>query len=152
MGMCGRRRRRMERRAYRNAPAPLAGERYEFEYDDRALYRSRDGMIFGVCKGIADYYGFSVFWIRFLVVAVTITTGLWPAIGLYIVAALVMKIEPVLPLETEDDEEFYHTYASSRAMALSRLKRTYENLDRRLQRLETTVTTREYDWDARLNG
>ena len=52
----------------------------------------RDGMIFGVCRGIADHYGFSVFWTRFLAVCACIFTGFWPAVGLYIVAALVMKI------------------------------------------------------------
>ena len=118
----------------------------------RSLYRSRDGMIFGVCRGLADYYGFSVFWTRALAVFAFFLSGIWPAIGLYIIAALVMKIEPVLPLENEEDREFYHSYASSRSMALHRLKRTYDNLDRRLQRLEGTVTAREYDWEERLNS
>jgi phage shock protein C len=36
-------------------------------------------------------------------------------------------------------------------MALHRLKRTYDNLDRRIQRMESIVTSREYDWDRRLN-
>jgi phage shock protein C len=34
---------------------------------------------------------------------------------------------------------------------LHRLKRTYDNLDRRIQRMEHIVTSREYDWDRRLN-
>ena len=134
----------MERSSYKT-------KRYESE-PYRALYRSRDGMIFGVCKGVADYYGVSLFWTRALAVFACIMTGIWPAIGLYIVAALVMKLEPVLPLETEEDLEFYHSYAASRSMALHRLKRTFDNLDRRLQRLEATVTAREYDWEERLNS
>lgn len=124
------------------------GHDYE---EHHTLYRSRDGMIFGVCKGIADYLGFSVFWTRVLAVAGALFTGLWPTIGLYIVAALVMKLEPVLPLESVEDEEFYQSYSASRSMALHRLKKTYDNLDRRIQRIESTVTTREYDWDERLN-
>lgn len=124
----------------------------EYRDDERpALYRSRKGCIFGVCRGISEHYGFDLFWTRALFVVGSCFTGVWPAIGGYIVAALVMKMEPVLPLETEEDEEFYHSYAASRGMALSRLKRTFDNLDRRIQRLETTVTTREYDWDQRLN-
>ena len=79
-------------------------------------------------------------------------TSFGPAIGIYIVAALVMKIEPVLPFETEEDHEFYHSYAASRSMALSRLKRTYDSLERRLQRLEGTVTARDYDWEERLHN
>ncbi len=125
------------------------------EYRDHerpALYRSRNGCIFGVCRGISKSYGVSLFWIQALFVVGATMTGLWPAVGLYIIAALLMKMEPILPLETDEDEEFYHSYTASRSMALSRLKRTFDHLDRRIQRLETTVTTREYDWDRRLNS
>ena len=30
----------------------------------RGLYRSRNGVILGVCRGIADYFDLSAFWIR----------------------------------------------------------------------------------------
>ena len=62
-----------------------------------------------------------------------------------------MKPEPVIPLETEDDREFYSSFTSERRLALSRLKRTFESIDRRIRRMETIVTDREYDWDRRLN-
>ena len=132
------------------------GEDYDDDdsssYDERSsVYRSRSGMMFGICKGLANHLDIDVFWVRFAVVCIACSTAFWPAFGIYIVAALVMKIEPVLPLETEEDEEFYHSYAGSRGMALSRLKRTFESLDRRIQRLENTVTARDYDWDERLS-
>ncbi|HHP7233096.1 MAG TPA: PspC domain-containing protein, partial [Desulfobacterales bacterium] len=34
----------------------------------RGLYRSRNGVILGVCRGIADHFDFSVFWIRLFAV------------------------------------------------------------------------------------
>jgi phage shock protein C len=37
-------------------------------------------------------------------------------------------------------------------MALHRLKKTFDSLDRRIQRMEGIVTAKEYDWDRRLNG
>jgi len=40
----------------------------------------------------------------------------------------------------------------SRKGAIDRLKRRYEKLERRLQRMEHTVTSREFDWESRLNG
>jgi phage shock protein C len=92
-----------------------------------------------------------VFWTRVLFVVAAVFTQIVPALFLYVVAAIVMKPEPVLPLETDEDEEFYHTYSGSRTMALNRLKRTYDNLDRRIQRIESTVTARDFDWDERLN-
>ena len=33
------------------------------------LYRSRSGLIIGVCKGVAQYFDFSVFWMRVIAVA-----------------------------------------------------------------------------------
>src|SRR5262245_6403383 len=114
-------------------------------------YRSRSGMILGVCKGLAEYFDFSLFGMRVLASLLLIFSGVWPIVILYFLAALLMKPEPVLPLKTEEEQEFYNSYASSRRMALHRLKRTYDNLDRRIQRMESIVTSREYDWDRRLN-
>lgn len=117
----------------------------------RGLYRSREGAIFGVCKGIAEYLDVSIFWTRVLVVVAFFISGLWPTAVLYVVGALLMKPEPVLPLRTEADAEFYNSYVTSRSAALHRLKRTYDNLERRIQRIEDIVTNREYDWERRLS-
>ena len=122
-----------------------------FERRQKNLYRSRSGMIFGVCKGFADYFNFEVVWVRIITVICFIFTGIWPTAIIYILAALLMKPEPILPLETEEAEEFYNSYVSSRNLALHRLKRTFDNLNRRIQRMESTVTAREYDWERRLN-
>ena len=59
----------------------------------RGLYRSRDGIILGVCRGVADYFDFSAFWIRIILIAAFILTGFWPVIGIYLLAALLMKSE-----------------------------------------------------------
>ncbi|MBI3797175.1 MAG: PspC domain-containing protein [Deltaproteobacteria bacterium] len=114
-------------------------------------YRSRSGMILGVCKGLAEYFDFSLFGMRVLTCILLVFSGVWPIIVLYFLAAVLMKPEPVVPLKTEGEQEFYNSYASSRRMALHRLKRTYDNLDRRIQQIESIVTSREYDWERRLN-
>jgi phage shock protein C len=116
------------------------------------LYRSRTGLIVGVCKGVAQYFDFSVFWMRAIAVVLLLVSGIWPMLIVYIVAALLMKPEPVLPLETEEEQDFYNSYTTSRSMALRRLQRIYDHLDRRIQRLESTVTTREYDWERRFKA
>jgi phage shock protein C len=115
------------------------------------MYRSRTGLILGVCKGLARYFDFSVFWMRAIAVALLLFSGIWPMVIVYVVAALLMKLEPVVPLETEEEQEFYNSYTTSRSMALRRLKRIYDNLDRRIQRMESIVTAREYDWERRFN-
>ncbi len=116
------------------------------------LYRSRDGIILGVCKGIAEYFDFSVFWTRVIVVVIFFISGFWPITGLYFVAALLMKPRPVSQIHTEDEQEFYDSYVNSKRAAVFRVKRRYDSLERRLQRLEHSVTSREFDWDRRLNN
>jgi phage shock protein C len=115
------------------------------------LYRSRKGMILGVCRGVAEYFDFSVFWARTIAFILFLFSGFWPIAALYFIAALLMKPEPVIPIQNEDQQEFYDSYVYSRKGATDRLKRRYNNLDRRIQRMEHTVTAREFDWDQRLN-
>ncbi|CAB1065574.1 hypothetical protein D1BOALGB6SA_10371 [Olavius sp. associated proteobacterium Delta 1] len=115
------------------------------------VYRSRNGVIFGVCRGLAEHFDFSVFWARAIAIIFLLVSGFWPAIGLYLIATLLMKPAPVVPLETEAEQEFYDSYTHSRRMAARRLKRRFENLERRLQRMEHIVTTREFDWESKLD-
>jgi phage shock protein C len=115
------------------------------------LYRSRDGVIFGVCGGLAEYLNFPVFWMRVLAICAMFFTGFWPLIAAYVVAAFLMKPEPIVEFKEESDQEFYESYVNSRTMALSRLKRTFDNLERRIRRMENLVTARDYDWERRLN-
>ena len=118
---------------------------------DGGLYRSRQGVILGVCRGISDYFDFSLMWTRILAVIFLLVSGFWPAMGLYFIAALLMKPAPVIPIETEAEQEFYDSYTQSRNGALYRLKQRYQKLERRIQRMEDKVTSREFDWENRLN-
>ena len=115
------------------------------------LYRSRQGIILGVCRGIAEYFNFSIFWTRAIVLALLFLSGFWPILGLYFLAALLMKPEPVVTIHTEEEREFYDSYVHSRKGAADRIKRRYANLERRIQRLENTVTAPEFDWERRLH-
>jgi phage shock protein C len=116
----------------------------------KGIYRSRKGAIFGVCRGIAEYFDLSVFWTRAFAVILLLVTGLWPITGLYLLATLLMKPEPVIDIQTEDEREFYDSYATSRHRAAQRLKRRYESLERRIRRMEHSVTSKEFNWENRL--
>ena len=111
----------------------------------RDLYRSRRGMIMGVCRGIADHLNLRVFWVRVVALLGFLFTGFWPVGILYIIAGLILRPEPVVPLENEQDQEFYQSYTDSRDSAIQRLKRKFDNIDRRIQRMEDTVTRREFE-------
>ena len=118
----------------------------------RGLYRSRDGIILGVCRGIADYFSFSVFWIRAIVVAVFIFTGFWPIIGIYILAALLMKSEPGVPGRSGSKENSYGRYNRARHETAERFKRKWRHMEKRIRKMEDKVTSREFDWNRRFHG
>ena len=119
---------------------------------DRGLYRSRNGAIFGVCRGIADYFDFSVFWVRTIVVILFIFTGFWPIGGLYLLAALLMKREPLLGSDRQSKRCFNRRYHQTGTGAADRLRRKWRQLEKRIRRMEDKVTSREYDWNSRFRG
>ena len=95
-------------------------------------YRSRHGLVLGVCKGLARYMGWSTGLLRVILVVLMLITGFWPVVLAYLLVALLMKPEPVVCLASEAEAEFYGSFANSRRMALHRLKTTYDRLDRRI--------------------
>ena len=115
------------------------------------LHRSRNGVILGVCKGTAEYFDFSVFWLRAGAVLFLFISGFWPITAIYLIAAFLMKPEPPRPIQTREEEEFYESYVRSRRGAAERLKGRYDSLMGRIQRLEHTVTSKEFDWDRKLD-
>ena len=118
----------------------------------RGLYRSRDGIILGVCRGVADYFDFSAFWIRAILIVVFIFTGFWPVIGIYILAAILMKSEPGLPGGKESKHSNRCRYSRARRETAERIKRKWGHLEKRIRRMEDKVTSREFDWNNRFYG
>ena len=116
------------------------------------IYRSRNGIILGVFKGLSNSFDLSVKWLRFFGVVIFIISGFWPIAVFYILAAFIMKPEPMIPLETLDESEFYDSYSRSRRGAVNRVSRKFDNLNRRIQRMEEIVTDKEFDWERRLNS
>ena len=119
----------------------------------QGLYRSRNGLILGVCRGIADSFDLSAFWIRAILIVVFIFTGFWPIIGIYILAALLMKSEPDAPGHKRPGR--HSSGCRSRRtgyQTAERLKRKWRHLEKRIRRMEDKVTSREYDWNNRFYG
>jgi len=122
------------------------------ELFERGLYRSRDGAILGVFRGLGEYFDLKVFWLRVFAVVMLFVSGIWPILILYFLAAALMKPEPVIPLASEEEEEFYDSYISSKRGAVNRLLRQFKSIDRRIQRMEHIVTDRRFDWEDRLRS
>jgi len=55
---------------------------------------SKDKKVFGVCGGIAEYFGADSTAIRLVWILLTIITGVVPGVVSYIVFAIVMPKEP----------------------------------------------------------
>ncbi|MBW2368714.1 MAG: envelope stress response membrane protein PspC [Deltaproteobacteria bacterium] len=115
------------------------------------LYRSRKGVLLGVCRGIADFFNFSVFWTRVIAVLTLIISGFWPITGIYFLAALLMKPEPVIPIYSDDEQDFYDEYVHSRKYATDRLRRRFDTIDRRVRRMEDVVTSKDFEWERKFN-
>jgi phage shock protein C len=115
----------------------------------RRLYRSRNGVILGVCRGVADYFDFPVFWIRAVAIGVFVCTGFWPILGIYILAALLMKAEPAIEIGVGPGDTDTREYAYSRNDPADRLRRKWRHLENRIRRMEDKITSREYDWNNR---
>ena len=118
----------------------------------RGLYRSRDGIILGVCRGVADYFNLAAFWVRAIIVVAFIFTGFWPIIGIYILAALLMKPEPGVVGRQRSKRNFHCRYNPARRDTAERFRRKWEDLEKRIRRAEDKVTSREFDWDNRFYG
>lgn len=128
-----------------NKPFRRFRDRFDDITGDRRIYRSRRGILLGVCRGLADHFDLSVFWVRVAVLLIFVFTGFWPIGVIYIIAGLIMRPAPVVPLQNTDDQEFYESYTTSRESAIQRLKRKFDTIDQRIRRMEHTVTSRDFD-------
>jgi phage shock protein C len=106
----------------------------------------------GVCRGVGDYLNFSVFWIRVILVVLFLISGFWPVVVLYFVAGFLMKLEPVIRSHRHYEEEPYCDYTRSRRPSSDDMRRRRQTLERRLRDLESTVTSKEYDWEQKLRA
>ena len=71
------------------------------------LYRDREnGWIFGVCAGVAEYFGFRVCAVR-LITAVALLLFFWPTVLTYGVATLLLREKPLIFAGRTEEYEFW---------------------------------------------
>jgi len=106
------------------------------------FYRDkRNGKLFGICAGLADYTGFDVSLVRVSFLAAVFLSG-GGILPFYFIAAMVTPTKP-FALERVDQEEkhFWQGVRASPARAARDIRSRFKDIDRRLADIESYVTT-----------
>lgn len=61
----------------------------------RKLYRSNDGILLGVCQGLADWTSIPVFIVRLIFIIVALSTSILPSLLVYLIVGLILPTRPV---------------------------------------------------------
>ena len=83
----------------------------------RAPRRSSNARILGVCAGLAEHFDLSVKGVRIGAVILLFFTGFWPLIGIYFLAALLMRPAHSIPPLPEDEAEYEYQREYRKEMA-----------------------------------
>jgi phage shock protein C len=118
---------------------------------DKLYPNSEDGLIAGVCAGLADFFGFDLTLTRVLVV---IGAFLFPTlIVVYVILAILVKKRPGAPRRsTPMDEDLQRQVRAEPHATLSTVRHRFRELDLRLQRLEKYVTSKRFRLDREFEG
>jgi phage shock protein C len=109
------------------------------------LYRNRErGMLAGVCAGIADYFGVEPIAVRLAFVLALVFFFIPAAIG-YVVLAILLPTRPPALYASREEEAFWRGVATAPDDTLQGLRRKFAEMEDRLRRMETQVTSSDFD-------
>jgi phage shock protein C len=115
------------------------------------LYRDRDhAVLAGVCAGIAEYFGLNRKGVRIVVAFSALFFLPFVAVS-YLVLALVLPVKPQEVNVDREKAEFWREVSNAPSDVFSNVKHRFRELDRRLQRMEAFVTSREFEIDRELH-
>ena len=114
------------------------------------LYRDpENGILAGVCAGLATYFGLNRKGLR-LVVAFSAIFFLPFVVVSYVILAVLLRVKPE-ELDMEDEKaEFWRDVSNAPSDVFSNVRHRFRELDLRLQRMEAFVTSREFEIDREL--
>ncbi len=121
----------------------------EREPGPRRLFKDREnGMVAGVCAGIADYFGFDVTITRIIVV-IGLFLFLPTTLVAYIVLALLLPTKPRLSAGIRDEAAatLQRSVRSAPHATLDNIRHRFREVDARLQRMEKYLTSKRFELD-----
>ena len=106
------------------------------------FYRDkRNGKVFGICAGIADYTGFDVSLVRVCFLASVFMSG-GGILPFYVIAAMVTPTKPrEFDYTDKEDRQFWQGVRASPARTTRDIRSRMRDIDRRLADIESYVTT-----------
>lgn len=106
------------------------------------FYRDkRNGKMFGICAGIADYTGFDVSLVRVAFLAAVFMSG-GSILPFYFIAAMITPTKPrALELKDSEEQQFWQGVRASPARAARDIRSRFKDIDRRIADIESYVTT-----------
>lgn len=111
------------------------------------LYRNRrNGVIFGVCAGIADYFGADLTVVRVLTILGSTFAGPLVFIA-YVLLGFMLPVKPHGEPENDQIDPVQRKARSDPHDMLSSVRYRARDLDARLQRLEKYVTSNRFRLD-----
>ena len=109
------------------------------------LWRDTDrGMLAGVCAGIADYIGVVPIVVR-LAAVLGLIFFFPPTIVVYVILAIVLTRKPPELYASPEEEAFWRGVGTAPADTLHSLKRKFADLEVRLGRMESEVTSGDFE-------
>jgi phage shock protein C len=109
------------------------------------LWRDTDrGILAGVCAGLADFIGVEPIVVRLAAVLGLIFFFL-PTVAAYVILAIVLRPKPPALYASPDEEAFWRGVGTAPADTLHSLKRKFADLEARLGRMESEVTSGDFD-------
>ena len=116
------------------------------------LYRDKkNAMLAGVCAGVAEYFGFNRKGTRLVVFLLLLFPPFFAFVLVtYAILAIVLPVKPDNLYETEEQAEFWRGVSNAPSDVFGALRHRFRELNRRLERMEAFVTSREFEIDREL--
>jgi phage shock protein C len=116
------------------------------------LYRNRDeGVIAGVCAGIADYVGMRVWQVR-AIALIALAIAPPPTLIVYLILAIVLRSRPARLYRNQEEERFWQSVSLKPTGTFQGLRHTFRDLEARLADMERAVTSSEFKLDREIRG
>lgn len=116
------------------------------------LYRDKkNAVLAGVCAGIADYFDFNRKGVRVAVVVSMLFPPLMPLVIItYVLLALLIPVKPSEMYVDDERAVFWRGVSNAPADVFGSLSLRFRELNRRLEKMEAHVTSREFEFEREL--